>query len=542
MIDLSYIALCAVLVPILRFRGHYGYSEAKEQALIALTYLHLAASLLLPGGRLPVPGGAAAGCLLGYLSFTTLSVAWSDNPRDSIRELPRWYALGYFFLVCSRSSLLFVAEAVVVPAAVVAVYGLLQQWWKCEPCWKELRNHQRAWEKGERLYSFLGNPNYTAAYLVPCFFAGLYLAAEHSPWWLLPLAPVWLAIGFSRCRAAWLAAIAGLVLLNFLLAPDFTRALYLVGGAIGFAVTALIAVQRVEPIVGRFFYIRACLRLFKQKPLFGWGPRVFRRRYFEEQARMNEEDPTILGTPDKPGRNVFPIGKRAHSDHFETLAEGGIFGYGLFAAFFVAILRQCADPVILAAIAAALVNALFFYNLRCAEMALPFFALCGCAAGFQISNFRFEISPLYAIPALLVLGYLVYRFAVVPFRAGLLFHDAHGCETKEGALRMASRALALEPESNMFLAFRAALLLPERPAEALLDSLRCLELNDGQKIAWQSWDQAGRAAYVNGAILLSQAAFRKAIRLNPAYLPAHEGLCAVGACLEEVRKMREAKP
>ena len=530
MLDFAYIALSSTLVPVLRVRGHYGYTDLKNQVFLVLSFLHLAAVLLWEG-RLPFPSGPAATALCAYLLLLTFSCAWSDNAEDSIRDLPRWWTLFYFFLVCQRVDLVLAVEAVFLPAPFVATYGLVQQWLGIEPFWQPVREVLKARKKATRLYSWLGNSNYTAAYLVPCFFAGCYLAASTSLWWIAGLVPVWLAIGWSQCRAAWLATIFGLVVADMIF---LWHPLLMLLGLVALLAVAMISIQRIEPTIGRYYYIRTCIRLFKRAPLFGWGPRVFRRQYFEEQARMNEADPEILGTIRKPGKNTFPIGKRAHCDHFETLAESGLLGYALFAMFYVSVISGASDVLLLAGVVAGLTNALFFYSLRTGATALPFFALCGVLSP---ASSTLAIPLAYSLVILPLLGYLVYRLGWIPYRAGLYFWDAQGSEDKATARRLLDRALRLEPNNNMYLSLCSILHMPEDPAGALLAIIRCLHQNDGQKVGWAVLDQLGRLAYMNSAFFLAHQTFRAAIRLNPSSPMAYEGLKVSAARLREIEQV-----
>jgi len=171
MLDFAYIALSSTLVPVLRFRGFYGYTEAKNQVFLVLSALHLVSCLFLSLSAFSFE--LSASLFLGYLLLLTLSATWSDNVEDALRDMPRWWTLFYFFLVCSRTPPELVLQAVFVPAPFVAAYGLTQQWFKKDLLWPLMNTNPDAWKKLVRFYSFLGNANYTGAYLTVCFFAGL---------------------------------------------------------------------------------------------------------------------------------------------------------------------------------------------------------------------------------------------------------------------------------------------------------------------------------------------------------------------------------
>lgn len=528
MLDFAYIALSSTLVPVLRVRGFYGFTDLKNQIFLLLSALHLAASLVF--STLSFELSAPLAAFLGYLVLLTLSACWSDNVEDAIRDLPRWWCLFYAALVCGRIPLDLVLTALFVPAPFVAAYGLSQQWFRFDPCWDLMRkNKEEVFKKAHRFFSFLGNANYAAAYLVVTFFAGLHLAASGSLWWLAGLVPVWLGLGFSRCRAAWVAVLGGLIAANVL----FSGPVLLVIGICCAVVAGLICMQRIESTLGRLHYIKVCVKLLRQRPWFGWGPRIFRRRYFSVQAVMNQEDPDILGTPRRPGRLQFPIGKRAHSDHFETLAESGVVGYALFAAFLGLAVYGAPDPLLAGALLAGCVNALFFYSMRTAATALPFFALAGAVGGAPAA-----VPPvLYAVFIATALGVLVYRMAWIPYRAGLHFYAAQTAKDKAGVRANIQQALALDPHNNMYLSLAVQTCMPEDPAGALLHTTGSLHHNDGQKVAWTLWDQFGRVAYANGALLAADAAFATALRLNPAFAEAVQGQAITRA---QIRELKEA--
>jgi hypothetical protein len=532
MLDFAYIALSSTLTLVLRGRGHYGYTDLKNQALLLLSALHLAASLALSDLSFELSAPLAA--FLGYLVLLSISACWSDNVEDAVRDLPRWWCLFYFCMVCSRVSPDLVLAALFVPAPFAAAYGLCQQWFRFDPCWDLMRQQRdEVFKKAGRFYSFLGNSNYTAAYLGVAFFAGLHLAASQSLWWLAGLVPVWVGLGFSRCRAAWAAVISGLVAANVMFSAS---PLLLVLGLIMAMAVGIIGLQRIESTLGRWWYARICVRLWKKRPALGWGPRIFRRRIFDYQAQMNAKDPTILGTLKKPGRNQFPVGKRAHNDWFETLAESGIIGLGLFAAFAGLCLWHAPDPLLAGGILAGAVNALFFYNLRTAATALPFFGLAGLCTG-----------PAWAVPYpvqaafwVLVLGALVYRMAWTPHKAARHYYQAQTAKAEADCTKHIHRALELDPANNMYQHFAAVVSMPRDPVTALMHLTACLHQNDGQKVAWTLWDQLGRIAYANGAMFLARAAFGMSHHLNPAFAPAVQGLAVTDATLAEMQKSEQA--
>jgi len=532
-IAFAYVALACTLVPVIRGRGHYGWTEAKDRAFVLLSAL--AFVCLLPFMPLTMSGPAA---FLGlFVAYLTASLFWSDDPRGAMEDLTRWWGLLLFALCCGLIPMELSLRAIFVPAPFVALYGLMHQFLAIDPIHQETHEFMQQRRKATRLYSWLGNSNYTAAYLAPQFFIGFHLALTSSWWWALALVPVLVAIVWSQCRAAWLSVASGLLFLHLILSPEL----------IPIGITLLIALiilclPRIAPTIGRIYYALVCWHLLRARPLFGWGPRIFRRRYFRVQAMMNVKDPGILGDLEHEGRNTFPVGKRAHNDHAETLAEGGLIGYGLFLAFMGSAVWAASliHPVLAAGLVCSFVHAAFFYSLRTAATALPALGLAGAAA----------MTPGVAAgapPSLVVLLgvtaalWVAYRWAWRPYVGGR--HYGLACEIGKGPEAEAhlKKALEMEPYNNMYLSAAAFPGDKWDPGQAFIFMERAVQHIDGQKIEWALMDQYGRTAYMNGAMLVAEKAFKQAIHLNPAYRPAYEGLQKVRAVLKGVRNGGKAE-
>jgi len=408
----------------------------------------------------------------------------------------------------------------------VALYGLYQQLFYRDPICKEADQFLKIRHKSTALYSFLGNSNYTASYLVPTLFIGLHLG-----WWI-PCIPIIVAIGYSRCRAAWLATIGGFLAGFILIAPAWG-----ILAAVMLVAAGVISLQRIEPTLGRWFYLLCCIKMFKKKPILGWSARVFRRKYFRVQAEMNQADPGILGTPDKQGRNTFPIGRRCHNDHMETLIEVGLVGYILFAIFFGSSLVALVQaPFLFVGLCAALINALFFYNLRTGATAMPVFAIAAVASpGAGVVALGLHL----AVPIALVALYLAYRLAIRPFMATAYLNKSAMEENFEQAHHYIKKAASLWPNNNMILSRLSTLLISVDPANSFEATSRMLNYPDGEKIEWATFDLYGRIAYTNRAYLVARMAFLKAIFLNPSYAPAYQGLEQTEATLKDIGKQIE---
>ena len=159
------------------------------------------------------------------------------------------------------------------------------------------------------------------------------------------------ALMLSNCRAAWLSVIAAFaVLICVLLKIKFrwvaTIVVVLVGLFFAFQNQIIDAleknnqdasgdfVENVQSITNistdasnleRINRWQSAFRLFKERPVFGWGPGTYQFVYAPYQ--MSKEK-TIISTNSGDGGN-------AHSEYFGPLAEQGIMGSLLMVAFVV---------------------------------------------------------------------------------------------------------------------------------------------------------------------------------------------------------------
>jgi len=209
-IALLYVALASALVPIVRGRGHYGWTEFKDRIFVLLSCLAFLA--LLP--FLPLTTDGPILYLGLFVAYLTASLFWCDDPRGALEDLTRWWGVLLFAFCCSLAPMELVLRALFLPAPFVAIYGLMHQWLAIDPIHEETAEFLRTRRKKTRLYSWLGNSNYTAAYLAPQFFIGFHLALTGSAWWFVGLVPVGIAIVWSRCRAAWCSVTVGLAVLD----------------------------------------------------------------------------------------------------------------------------------------------------------------------------------------------------------------------------------------------------------------------------------------------------------------------------------------
>lgn len=537
MFETAWCMLIAAIVPLFRLPGPLGHSEAKENLLLLAAGIGFAA-LCFTG--IPAPGLSGT-LLLVFVGYMTLTCLWCDAPQAAIRELPRWWAGVAVFLLASQALHTLVLAALFLPAIAHVAYGMVHQYLRRDPLHPDIDRYLREHPKALRFYGWLGNTNYNGAFFVPLFFVGLHLMVTSSPWWILVELPVLAGIVVTRCRAAWISVVAG-----FVVFPETWPVLIVGAVAIFF-----IGIRRPEPILGRWFYARFAWLIWRKRPVFGWGPRVFRRKIFRAQADANQKDRTLLGDPAHPGRIPDPKGEWAHNEYLDFLMEGGIVGLGLFLAFAASVLGWSGRGIpdipfdrvfLVAGFVAMLVNAALFYNLRLAATAMPFWVLAGILASDGPA--ALIVPPLYvAIPAAGVSLYLVYHFAVKSAVAQVLSFQSMRSQDKDVQFQKALQATKWAPKHNVFLTNLAFLLQFRDPAAGMNAMDALTQHFDGEKAEWAVWDQYGRMATANRAYLLGRSAFMTAIYLNPSYRPAWEGLKICEDVLaqigEEIRKAQQ---
>jgi len=524
MIEFGYAALALIAVPLFRTAGIHGYEEAKDQLFIVLTGLAATAGILY-GFPALTPGPVFL--FFAFVAFLSLSVLWSDNPLNSIQDMPRWWALFWFFLCCRAVPPDLLLPAVFLPAPFVAAYGIVQQVWFLDPLDEVGRGYIKEHRKKTSFLTWLGNANYSGAYLAPMVYVGLHLACTGSWLWGIPLALVIAGIGLSRCRAAWAGAMMG-----FAVMPGMWPYVAVLAVPIG-----LIGVRRLEPIVSRWIYLQICYEIWKKKPLFGWGPRVFRRKMFRAQADMNAKDRSLLGDLDTPPRNPLPLGKRSHNEYSETLIEGGILGLVLFLAWIGSTIAGAwpvmENRLLLAGMVSGLVTALFTYNLRMAPTAMPILALAALLTPGGVPVYR---PPLPAAMLLIpVIGYLVWHFAGKGYLGNWYNWKAGRTKSPEETRKLVLKALEYAPKNNTYLSNAALAHQGYDPAAALAMCEKMIHHFDGEKVEWAVYDQYGRLAWNNHSLLPARAAFLTAVYLNPRYKPAYECLGQVNQTLETIQ-------
>jgi putative inorganic carbon (HCO3(-)) transporter len=166
-----------------------------------------------------LPLGSLSALLLLFVAWGLVSTGFSPFLKLSLYGYAKTltYLIAYVcFLVNLQTltQLRLAAWAIILSAVIVSLYGLYQWHIKVPPL--ALWDDPSAEYKLTRVYSFLGNPNLLAGYLLPPLALTAFFYFGNLGWrkWLLLLCfPLQvLCLYFTYCRGAWLALAAGGVL------------------------------------------------------------------------------------------------------------------------------------------------------------------------------------------------------------------------------------------------------------------------------------------------------------------------------------------
>lgn len=191
------------------------FSESRESGLLvaAATCLSFLRLFLLDED---LPVNALVLGILCFVGWGLVATMCSDFPLLSLYGYSKLvvYLLTYFcFLINFRtiSQIRLSAWVLVASTIVVSLYGLYQWQIKVPPL--ALWDDPESQYKITRVYSFLGNPNLLAGYLLPTLSLTAFFYFGNLGWRKLVLAGAFviqlLCLYFTYCRGAWIAVVIG---------------------------------------------------------------------------------------------------------------------------------------------------------------------------------------------------------------------------------------------------------------------------------------------------------------------------------------------
>jgi putative inorganic carbon (HCO3(-)) transporter len=242
--------------------------------------------------------------VLLYWAIATVATAMSPVKKEAFVGWQKLTLYLLFFALMARvlrhaRIRAWTITSYLLAALAVSVYGL-QQWFSGAAALATWVDPESPLSKTTRVYSYLGNPNLLAAYLVPAVVFSVVACFAWKRWMCKALAVVMVVVNVSCLiltfsRGGWIGMVAGLMVLLLLLAhwwsihlPRFWRtwALPIVFGTA--AAVIILAVVVVEPLRDRVSSIfagrgdssnnfrinvwMAVIEMIKDRPLLGIGP------------------------------------------------------------------------------------------------------------------------------------------------------------------------------------------------------------------------------------------------------------------------------
>lgn len=502
MIEAAYVFAMVALIPFFSWQQR---EEGRNVVGALLTGVFLI--LWLFAGLFPASWDLTTQLTACFAAWLFASLLWS-NSRQSASDLYTFLSCLTVFLVARRLSTLVLVGMLFLPGVIFAGLSL----------WNVRRKIETN-DDIKKKWPIFGNSNHVGAFLLVPLFCGLWLSFNVSPWLFVPTVAIGIALGFNQCRGAHAGTLTGLYYVACLQTPWMLALL-------PFIVVALYLVYRFRSdrrsISRRLFILAGTVILIKRSPLAGYGLRTFRREFpsiLPELTTNRWVKAMMQGTIEENTSH------RVHNDHLELVFELGIIGYALFLAIFGS-LEWAANPILSGAIVAFAVHGLFFFPLREAHTAFPFFALAGGMAATTAAPVL--VPPLIAFTAIFIVGRVMYVIAVKGY--GLTCYDqsqkfaiAPNPQDKDGKAKLKKRqqwldrAIACDPYNNIYLTEGYYYNVFERPEQAFQYASRCMENYDGGKVRWGVCDQYARALVRLGGFGVAKMALKYALHLCPTF-------------------------
>lgn len=280
-----------------------------------------------------------------YWSIVTVAVAFSPVKVEAFHGwLKLTLYLGMFFLsarILQSPRLLSLITTVFLHVAlIVGAYGVRQQFFGVRQLatWNDPTS---VLANETRVYSYLGNPNLLAAYLLPAIALSIAALFLWRGLWRKSLALTMVIVDsaclyFTDSRGGWLGMVALLIVFFLMLQywwrdylPSFWRKwlLPLVFG--GFAAVIVLGIIFVEPLRLRFFSIFAGREDSSNN---------FRINVWESVLQMIQARPIIgIGPGNEAFNKIYPLYMKpkftalsAYSIYLETAVESGLLGFSCF--------------------------------------------------------------------------------------------------------------------------------------------------------------------------------------------------------------------
>jgi len=497
-----YIFLLIAVIPFFKWQQR---EEGRNVVTMAITGLFVI--LWLTTGTLPIVLDRTTIIVFCFALWMVASMSWS-NSRQSGQDLYFMLCCLFIFLISRRIPFNILLPIILAPGLVFAFLTV----YNCK--------HPILSAKDLPItYPIFGNANHIGAFLVIPLFAGAWLNLNMSLWFIPAVVLIAVAIAVTPCRGAQIGAITGLLFVACIQHPLFLLAVPIV-----ILIAYYLLKSRFKSCAHRISIFIGALLLIKKMPISGHGLRTFRREYPNTVPTLRKSEFI---------NKLFPGGfdaevqtsHRIHNDHLEIIFELGIVGYVLFLAIFSSL--SWGDNLLLSgAIIAFAVHGLFFFPLREAHTAFPFWALAGSMAA--TSGSIIAISPMITGVLIIVVGRLTY--GVIVKLLGLAYYDyaskinvAPNAEDREGKTKLATkqnflnRAIQCDPYNNIYLTEGYYYNVFNNPETAFQFASRCMENYDGGKVKWGVCDQYARGLLRLGGFGAVRMALKYTLHICPGF-------------------------
>ncbi|MBD2504525.1 IctB family putative bicarbonate transporter [Anabaena azotica] len=284
--------------------------------------------------------------VLLYWGIAATATALSPVKRAALNDLLTLTLYLLLFALCARvlrspRIRTWIITVYLSTSLVVSFYGM-RQWRFGAPPLATWVDQESAFSKTTRVYSYLGNPNLLAGYLLPAVIFSLMAIFVWQGWMKKALALTMFGVNtacliFTYSRGGWIALVVALLAATALLIywwglqmPPFWRTWsipILLGGLVGVLVLAVIFV---EPIRLRFFSIFA--------DRSDDSSNNFRRNVWDAVFEMIRDRPIIgIGPGHNSFNKIYPLYQRprytalsAYSIFLEVTVEMGFIGLACF--------------------------------------------------------------------------------------------------------------------------------------------------------------------------------------------------------------------
>ena len=350
------VAAATLLLPLLYSSGSDGFRLPKELALRAeaIVAAGVILSALLAWRRsnalaLRLPRALAI-AIAAIAAWTIITTLFSTNPTLSL------YAISYFaaalvvfyaaYVASASRGLTWLLWPIAGAGVINAVVAVLQATSIADPL-----KLDPAIAVHLRTTGLLGNPNDVGSYLMPVSLLLVCAAvATRRRYWWGAAAITALGLLASGALTSMIALGAALITLALLVSPK--KGWMIVGLLVGAAALLVLLLpplrqratlmrdalaRRDYPALTsyRIYSVATAWEMFKDRPLSGVGPGVFKFQYLPYRKDFDERHPQWYlqrGPTENYGE--------AHCDHVQILAEEGLPGYALFLAALIFVGRS----------------------------------------------------------------------------------------------------------------------------------------------------------------------------------------------------------